>query len=70
MSKTANYQVSPRQLYEPRRRSNFRGECRAPLGLLLILAPGLDLKAFIELCGGKGLARIETPFEQCQSDDQ
>ena len=42
----------------------------AAFGLLGILAPALDLKAFIELRGGKGLLRIDPPIEQRQSDDQ
>ena len=35
-----------------------------------ILAPGFDLKAFVELRGGKGSAGVETPVDQRQCDDQ
>jgi hypothetical protein len=43
---------------------------RAPLGLFSVLAPTFDLEALVELRGGKGLARIKAPHEQCQGDDQ
>ena len=58
------------QLHELRCRRDLRGECRAALGLFGVLAPGLDLKAFVELRGGEGRGGVETPFEQCQGDDQ
>jgi hypothetical protein len=42
----------------------------APPSLFAMLAPCLDLKTFVELCGGEGGGRIETPLEQRQGDDQ
>jgi hypothetical protein len=54
----------------PRRRFNVRGECLTALGLFGILAPGLNLKALVELRGGEGLAGIDLSCEQGQGDNQ
>src|SRR6266478_3101292 len=58
------------QCDETYRRFNVRGEGRTALGLFEILAPGLDLKTFVELRGGKGGGSIEAPFVQRQRNDQ
>ena len=58
------------QRQKPRRGGDVGGERRGGGGLLGILAPGLDLKAFVELRGGEGLGRIETALDQRQRDDQ
>src|SRR5205809_450579 len=58
------------QRHELRRRCNIRGECGTALGLFGICAPGLDLKALVELRGDEGGGGIEMPPEQCQGDDQ
>ena len=52
------------QRQKPRRRSDIFGEGCPTLGLLRILAPGFDLKAFVELRGREGLGCIETALDQ------
>jgi hypothetical protein len=58
------------QRHELRCRCDLRGESRTARGLFHILAPGFDLKGFVELRSGEGLGAIEATVEQCERYDQ
>src|SRR5262249_23006010 len=58
------------QQCEPGCRGGLRGQGGARLGLFLVLAPGFDREALVELRGDEGRLGIETAFEQGERDDQ
>src|SRR5882762_10473119 len=60
----------PQQRREASRRFDIHFETGAALRLLGILAPALDLEAFLEFSGGEGAIGVEPAFDEGEADDE